>query len=37
MSAQKPTEDKEFEEKLAKAFYKTTNKNYGKGESQCTF
>lgn len=29
--------DKEFEEKLKKAFYKTSNKDYGSGESQCTF
>lgn len=29
MSTQKSQEDLDFEAKLAKAFYKTTSKNYG--------
>lgn len=37
MSTQKTQEDLDFEAKLAKAFYKTSNKNYGSLESQCTF
>ena len=37
MSSQKPQDDKEFEEKLKKAFYKTSNKDYGSASSQCNF
>jgi hypothetical protein len=36
MSTQKSQEDLEFEAKLNKAFYKTSNKNYGALESKCT-
>ena len=36
MSTQKTQEDLDFEAKLAKAFYKTTAKNYGGKDSKCS-
>lgn len=36
MSTQKTQEELDFEAKLSKAFYKSSNKNYGAVESKCT-